>query len=99
MRDALTVGGSESFENLASVRDGLVERHRALQRLALDVFHHQVIGTDIVNLADVRMVQSSYGAGFLLEARGELLFRDFDRDGAIEAAVASFPNVAHSARA
>src|SRR5215471_12098967 len=54
MGDALAMGGIESFENLAGVFDGLVDRHRAVQRRTLDEFHHQIIGTDIVNLAYVR---------------------------------------------
>ena len=73
--------------------------HRAFQRSALDVFHHQVIGADIVKLADVGMVQRSHGPGFLFEALGELLLRNLDGDRAVEPRVPGLPHFSHPARA
>ena len=99
MRDALAVRGVQSFQYLARVLDGLPDRHRAFERRAFDELHHQVIGADIVKLADVRMVQRRYHSGFLFEARGELLLRHFDRDRAAQPRVARLLHFAHAARA
>ena len=39
----------------------------ARERLALDVLEDQIIGSDVVDLADMRMVERGDGARFLLE--------------------------------
>ena len=77
----------------------LLERQRPLQRRALDELHHQVIRPDVVELADVRMIQRRHGARFALEAFGELLLGDLDGDDAVEPRVARLPHLAHAARA
>src|SRR5450432_4796743 len=61
--------------------------------------HHQVIGADIVNLADVGMVQRGDGAGLAFEAVGEGGLRKLDGDRAVETRVAGLPHLAHAARA
>ena len=76
-----------------------MERQRALQGLALDVLHHQVVRPDIVQGADVGVVQRGYGAGFALEAFGEVRARELHGDGAVESGVAAFVHFAHPARA
>ena len=43
-----------------------------VDRLAFDVLHHQVVRADVVELADVGMIQGGDGAGFALEAFAEL---------------------------
>ena len=68
-------------------------------RRAFHQFHHQVVGSDIIELADVGMVQGRDGAGFVFEALGEALLGDFDGDSAVEARVASLPHLAHPALA
>ena len=42
-----------------------------LRRLPLDQLHDQVIRSDVVELADVRMIQRGDGAGFDFESIGE----------------------------
>jgi hypothetical protein len=51
-------------------------------------FHHEVVRSDIVELADVRMIERSDGASLSLKAFTELGLGDFDRDNTIEACVA-----------
>ena len=96
MGDPLPVRGIQGIQNLSGVFDGFFERQRSFQRRALDVFHHQVIRADIVELADVGMIQLRDGAGFTLEAFAEVRLCNFDRDEAIEARVAGFVNLAHA---
>jgi hypothetical protein len=49
-------------------------------RQAVNVLHDQIIRADIVNLADVGMIQRGNGFGFTLETLAELLAGNFDRD-------------------
>ena len=73
--------------------------------VALHVFKDEVARSDIVEPADVRMVQPRNRAGFLLEpsesiaiAR-ERLGQDFDRHVAAEPSIASAIHLAHTSRA
>ena len=81
MQDALLMRGLECARNLGGQPDGLCDRQRATQRLALEVLHDQKVdllvsipgelraaAPDIVKGADVRVVQRSDGARFSLEA-------------------------------
>jgi hypothetical protein len=61
--------------------------------------HHQIIGADVVNLADVGMVQGGDGAGLAFEAVGEGGLRELDRDRAVETGIAGLPHLSHAARA
>jgi hypothetical protein len=53
---------------------GLFRRQRTLERLALDVLHHQIVRADIVQRANVRMVQRGDRARLLVEPGGVLPF-------------------------
>ena len=76
------------------------------QRLAFDVLHDEVVQTvllaDVVEGADVRMVELGDGFGFALEtglelgAFGEVLGKDLDGNGAVEAGVRGFVDLAHA---
>ena len=82
---------------------------RSRQRLARQVLHHEVGGAvmlaDVVQRADVRVVQPGDGLGLALEAGtavgvgAELGRQDLDGDAAIEAGVAGLVDLAHAARA
>ncbi len=61
---------------------------RAAQWLALDVLYDQVIRTDVVQRADVRMIQRRNGPSFALEALAVRGFEDLDGDDAVEARIA-----------
>ena len=110
-------GPMRAVERVGDLRgelERLIERERAAcdarrQRLALQVLHHHVAGAilvaDVVEHADVRVVQRSHGAGFALEALPEILAlgdvfgQDLDGDGAVEARVTRFVHFAHASRA
>src|SRR5262245_14124771 len=68
------------------------------QRRALDVLHHQIVGADVVQRADVGMIQCGHRAGFPLEALVELLGAKLHCDNAIEPGVAGFVHFPHSSR-
>ena len=92
----------------------LIERQCALlqpllQRLALEVLHHEKRGpdtlADVVERADVRMRELRDRAGFAVKALaklwigGQSLGEDLDRDRAIKTRVARFVDFPHAARA
>ena len=68
------------------------------ERLAFEIFHHQIIGSvlvaDVVEGADVGMIQAGNGFCFALESLAqfgavrEMIGQNFDGDDAIEAGVA-----------
>ena len=70
--DAFAVRGIQRIGNLDGVLQRLIERQRPFERLALDVLHHQVVRADVVELADVGMIQRGDRARLALEAFAEL---------------------------
>ena len=100
------------FERLLQRKRTL--RQPIRERLALEVLHHDVVDVilaadlsavalakvDVVEGADVRMIQARNGARLLLEALAELgmlrkmLGEHFDGDDTIEAGVVGFINLA-----
>ena len=69
------------------------------QRLALDVLQDQVVSANVVDLADMRMIERGDRARFLLEPSAMLLGEPFHRDDTIEPRVACFPHFSHAAAA
>src|ERR1700694_5114678 len=96
MRDALAMRGIQRLQNLPGVFDSFLQRKRTLQRRSFDELHNQVIRSDIVKLADVRIIQSRDRTRLGLEPLRELLLRDLDRDDAIKPRVAGFIELAHA---
>src|SRR5271167_1127612 len=103
MDDSLAVGFIQSVGDLRGVAQQLSSWERALrdargQRLAFEIFHHQVLDAvliaDVVEHADVRMAEAGNGARLALEALanfgrvGYALREDFDGDGAVQAGIA-----------
>src|SRR5215467_10171782 len=99
MNDALPVGGVERVTNLRAIFQDLIQWQRSTKRLALDVLHDEIVRTDIVKLADMRMVERRDCPGFALESFAELLTRSLDGDDAIEPRVARLPHFTHPTRA
>ena len=69
MHDALFVRGFECAGDLARDLQRLIQRNRALpdslrQRRPLHQFHHQVVGSHVVKVADVEMIQRGDGVNF-----------------------------------
>ena len=60
-------------------------------------FHDEIVGPDVEEGADVRMIQGRDGAGFALEALGELFSGNLDGDVAAQAGIARAVDFAHPA--
>src|SRR5215469_2633251 len=99
MSDPLLVRSFQCIGDLARDAERFLERHRAFWSIALDVLHHQVVWPDIIEMADIRMVQRSNGAGLPVEAFRELRGRNFDGNVAAESRVAGSVDLPHSSRA
>ena len=112
MDDALAMRLVERVGDLGGDLQRLVERKRPFleargQRLAVEMRHDEVVRAvdvpDVVDAADVRMVQRGDGPRLAFETRaqigiaGDVTRQDLDRDGAIEARVAGLVDLAHPA--
>ena len=112
MHDPRAVRGVEGARDLDRNCQHLVERQRAVaetigERLAFEILHDEKIGevlpTDVMERADVRVRELGDRAGFTLETLAELrvsresLRKDLDGDDAIESRVARFVDLAHAA--
>src|SRR6516162_1321904 len=81
-------------------------RDRVLQRLTFQIFHSDkgsaIFFTDIVNGANVGVVESGSSVRFALEARerlrvaGDIFEQEFERDKAVEAKVLCLVDHAHA---
>ena len=63
---------------------------------ALHQFHHQVIRTNVIERADVGMIQHRHGVRLAFEPLAKLLRGYLDGDLAVETSVAGFPHLAHA---
>jgi hypothetical protein len=95
MGDAVAVRRLEGIGNLDRCAKGLGPRQRPCQRLPVDEFHVEIVRADIVQRADVRVVQRSNCACLTIEPIAELLPGDLDRHPAIESRVTALPHFAH----
>ena len=86
MRNASSSGIAPSFDAIR-------------ERRPLHQFHHQVVGTDVVERADIGMIQRRDGARLALEPLGELLARNLDRDRPAQPRVVRLVDLAHAAGA
>ena len=109
MSDARAMCSGQRVGNLNRVLEGLVERQRTFLQptcecLSLQILHHEeidvVLTADVVQDADVRMIEGGDRARLAVEALPELwivseLWRqDFDCDGTIEAGIAGLVHFA-----
>jgi hypothetical protein len=90
------VRGVERFANLDRIFQRWIEGQWSLERRTLDVLHHQIIRTDIMQRADVRVIQCRDDARFAFEALGEFGFGDFQRDDAVQSRIAGFVHFTHA---
>ena len=97
------MSGVQGLADLDAVGAGLLDWHRAGDGLALDVLHHQVAAAvvlpDVVQRADVRVVQRGDGAGLALEAFRERALDRLDGDVAVEPDVVGAVYLAHPSSA
>ncbi len=105
MNDALLVRGFKRAGDLFGDLQPLLQRNRALpdslrQRWTLDQLHHQVIRPDVVQVADVGVIQQrGDGVDFARETIAEALSGNLDRYFATHAGIAGPVYLAHPARA
>ena len=104
MNHTLFVSLCQRIADLAGDIDRLFERNRAVveavaEGRALHHLHHEVVGTDIVNLTDVGVIQCRHCPHFPIEALVESLRRDFDGDVASHARIVRPIHFAHPAGA
>ena len=99
MNDAFSVSGAERIANLHGVAQGLLEREWTAELSPLDKFHDQVAGADIVDLADVTMIQGGDGASLVVEAVCETRTSELYRDIAAHPGVVRLVHLTHATRA
>ena len=96
MHDAFAVRGVQRVRRLNGVAQRLLKWQRALERLAVNQFHDEVIGPDIVQRANMWMVQRGDGVRFAFEPLGKLFGGNLDGDGAVETRVARLIHFSHT---
>ncbi len=114
MHDTGAMGDLQSFCDFNSNLQQLRERQRAPaqaigKRLAVEELHNQEVGAvlraDVVEMADVWMIQRGNGTSFALETLlefrigGKMSGENLDGNGAIEARVFRAVDLAHTAGA
>src|ERR1700761_3218966 len=97
MDDTAPVRGGERIGDLDAVTQSFFQRKRSFGGPALHVFHDEVVVADVVERADMWMIEGGDGTGLALEAPGKSVLQELDRDGAIETCVARGPDLTHAA--
>ena len=95
MDDPMGVGCLDCGRDLQCQGHRLVGGEWASDRSAVDILHDQVIGTDIVELTDIRVIQSRNGAHLPLKPLRELRTRNLDGNQPVQARVARLVDLAH----
>ncbi len=96
MDDTVTVRGIDGIEDLPRQHQGFIGIDGTRQRLALDVLHDQIVRSDVVEGADVRMVQAGDRVRLALEALAEGRQTFLDGNDAIEAGIERLVNLPHA---
>jgi len=78
-------------------RRGFDRKFHPRQRRPFHQFHHQIILPDVVEMADIGMVERRDGSRFLAEAVAELFGSDFDGYLAADARIAGAIDFSHPA--
>ena len=99
MHDPLAMRRGQCLRDLHRQPHRIGHGHGPLQDLALDVLHHQVIRPDVVELADMWMIQRGDGTSLVLEPLGVLGPEALDGHDTIDPRVTGLPHFAHAARA
>ena len=95
MQDALRVRHFQRLDDVRGDAQGLVEGQRTMERRSLEVLHHEVVGPDVMQDADVGMAQRRDGAGLLLEALGVRAPQRLDRNCPAQARIDCLVDLAH----
>ncbi len=99
MNDADAVRGIQGLSDFGRIAHRCFEGKRALHGMALDVLHYEIVGADVEERTDVRMVQCGDRAGLALETLVETFLRNLDGNATVETGIAGLPDLAHSALA
>ena len=87
---------AEGSQGIRIERPSLQQRGK---RLPLDQLHHQVVRPDIVQRADMRVIQGGDGAGFAIETCREALMRELDRHRAAQPRIDGAKDFTHTSLA
>jgi hypothetical protein len=96
MDEILLVRRLDTVDQLLNDREGIVEFEGALEIVTFDVLHDEIVRTDVIEVADVGMVQRRNRSCFTGEALGELSVGNLDRHIATEAVVMRSIDFSHA---
>ena len=99
VKNAAFVRGVQCVGNLARQPHRFVLRNRTAERFPLEILEDEVVGSDVVDLANVWMVDRGNGARFALKPAHIVSDHPLDRDRAIQASIVRLVNLAHTSRA
>src|SRR6266545_1247806 len=99
MRDSPAMRGVERIADLRRVAQHGLDRKGSVKRLPVNVLHDEVIGSDVVECANIRMIQVRDRPRLALEPVAEPLTAHFDGDSSSQTRVAGAIHLAHAARA
>ncbi len=97
-RWTIPAAGHEAFNDLHTDLEQPLRSVDPPERRAVDELHDEVIRPDVVELADVGIVQGGDRPGFAFEPLGKLRPADLDGDDPIEAGVFGPVHIAHATR-
>ena len=100
MHDPVRVRRAQCIRDLRGMAQGIREWQRtSLQQLpkcfAPDQFHDQIVGADVVDRANVRVVERRERTAFEFEPSCQALWHDLDCDQAIQPCVSGSVDLAH----
>lgn len=70
----------------------LPDRRGPFDGFAINIFQHEVVWSNVVNLADIWVIEGCNGAGLMFEAGTISSSEAFDGDDPAQARVAGCPN-------
>ena len=99
VKNAAFVRRVQCVGNLARQTHRVVPSDGTAQHFPLQIFEDEVLGSDVVDLADVWMVDRGDGARFALKPAVVVGDQPLDRDRAIQASIVRLVDLAHTAGA
>ena len=91
--------GVERIKDLTCVFGRFLHRQWSFLRHAINELHYKEVRSDVVQRADVWMIELRDHTGFASESFSEIRFGNFDSNHAIEPRIAGLVYLAHTARA
>jgi hypothetical protein len=99
VKNAACVRRVQRVGNLAGQPHRFVSSHWTAERFALEILEDEVVGSDVVDLANVWVVDRGDGARFTLKPAHIVSDHPLDRDRAIQAFLVRLVDLAHTSRA